>query len=146
MRFVCMPTLPPTIRGSFSSTRAPTNLLPGRLEAEMQPPTRGELTEVIVEWLRRHPCRRLSEAELARSLSTTPGQLRRAWRASASTDTIRDVMIETRIRFAAGQIRRGIKIEAARRLSGFQHVSNFNTQFRRRFGCLPHQYRRPTAK
>jgi AraC-like DNA-binding protein len=45
------------------------------------------------------------------------------------------------VEHAAELIRSGTKIEAALSLAGFHQKTNFNRQFRRMFGCLPHEYR-----
>jgi len=53
--------------------------------------------------------------------------------------TMRDMIVFATHNYAAGLIRRGVKIEAAKQLAGLTHTNSFSRQFRSFFGCLPHE-------
>jgi AraC-like DNA-binding protein len=54
---------------------------------------------------------------------------------------LRDVIVLVRLGYAAQLITNDVKVQAAMRLAGFRNWTNFNRQFRRRFGATPAEYR-----
>jgi len=79
--------------------------------------------------------------EIGRALDLTEVQLRRVLHV-AGGQRVREAITAACLDRSAQLIREGLKIEAAFRLAGFRHDSNFSRQFKRRFGCTPSAFRR----
>jgi AraC-like DNA-binding protein len=95
----------------------------------------------LPELLAARPGHRPAVADLADAVGVSAAKLRRLLRIEGGPRP-KALITMACLHQAAQLIRRGTKIDAARRMVGFQQKTNFNRQFRRLYAHLPVDYRR----
>jgi methylphosphotriester-DNA--protein-cysteine methyltransferase len=107
--------------------------------------TSADVTVLVWAALERHPGQRPDLAELAEAVGRTTLALRRAQRRSGDLP-LRTAVARACVAYAAHLIDLGWSVEAAARQAGLRNRTNFVSQFRRWFGCYPHEHRQKGAR
>jgi AraC-like DNA-binding protein len=114
------------------------------LQGQIRAAIAADLERIVWAHLRAHGGRRPAMSDVTVRLGYSPLQVRRALAERCSAPLrrrFREMLCAACLTHAADMIGQGTKIEAALRLSGFRGKANFNRQFKKCFGCLPHELR-----